>query len=102
MVCKLVSPLHSRQKESKIILQAIHLFLLEGHLPEVKLGMVRPLVDCMQKHKACKDSGGYIMRFSVMTIIIIIIHGPQSFSEAEPFLSMGEDPQVWMAGLENL
>lgn len=63
MVCKVVSPLHSRQKESKIILQAINLFLLEGHLPDMKLGMVLPLVGCVQKHKACKDTGWYIMRF---------------------------------------
>lgn len=42
MVCEVVSPLHSKQKESKIIPQAIHLFLLEGHLPDLKLGMVLP------------------------------------------------------------
>lgn len=102
MVCKVVSPLHSRQKESKIILQAIHLFLLEGHLPDVKLGMVLPLVGCLQKHNSRKDTSSYIVRFSVMAIIIIIIHGPQSCSEVEPFLSMEEDTQVWMAGLEDL
>ncbi|XP_032707875.1 proton-coupled amino acid transporter 2-like [Lontra canadensis] len=56
--------------------------------------MVPPLVGCVQKHNSCKDTGWYIMRFSVMTIIIIIIHGPQSCSEAEPFLSMEEDTQA--------
>ena len=89
---KIVSPVNSKQKESKIILQATNLLVLGGPLPDLKLGMVLPLVGCMQKHNSYKDPSLYILRFSVREIIII--HGPQSCSGVEPFLSMEEDTQV--------